>query len=112
MAGERYYDRLPDELKQKYPHGVRFSYEGFPIFDDYAEKTVILEEGFGERREADFAKANQRAGLAKTPKYKTWHHKEDGVTLILVDEELHDAVRHWGGVVITRRLLERKTKET
>jgi hypothetical protein len=28
----------------------------------------------------------------------TWHHKEDGRTMLLVDRELHAAVRHWGGV--------------
>jgi A nuclease of the HNH/ENDO VII superfamily with conserved WHH len=104
LAGERYYDRLPDQLKEKYPDGVLFTYEGFPIFDEYAEQTVILQTGFAGRRDIDEAKANRLCGYLDTPPGKTWHHKEDGKTLILVDRELHDAVRHWGGVVITKAL--------
>ncbi len=46
--------------------------------------------------------ANKSAGLLKTPEGMTWHHHDDGETMMLVDEKLHDAVRHTGGDAITR----------
>jgi hypothetical protein len=104
MAGKVYFDRLSDDLKGRYPDGVRFSYEGFPIFDPHATKTVTLKEGFGPSRTSDFKKANQISGLSKTPDGYTWHHKEDGHTLLLVDKDLHRDVRHWGGVSISKAL--------
>lgn len=103
-AGETYYDALPQELQDKFPDGVDFSYEGFPIFDQYATHTVEFEGGFGASRDDDFSKANKEAGFADTPADSTWHHKEDGKTLLLVDAQLHGAVRHWGGVKITKLL--------
>lgn len=103
-AGEVYYEKLPQDLKDKYPDGVEFSYEGFPIFDKYATHTAVLSNGFGESRDDDFKNANQLAGLTETPSTHTWHHKEDGKTLVLVDRELHAQVRHWGGVAITKIL--------
>jgi hypothetical protein len=103
-AGEVYHDKLPQDLKDKYPDGVEFSYEGFPIFDKYATHTAVLSGGFGESRDDDFKNANQIAGLTETPATHTWHHKEDGKTLVLVDRELHAQVRHWGGVAITKIL--------
>ena len=93
-----------NQLKDKYPDGVEFSYEGFPIFDKYATHTAVLSDGFGESRDDDFKNANQIAGLTETPATHTWHHKEDGKTLVLVDRELHAQVRHWGGVAITKIL--------
>ena len=101
-AGELY--GLDGTLHQKFPHGVRFSYEGFPIFDDYAVRTVRLEEGFAPRlpngradRSADEKRANAIFGWNETPDDMTWHHKEDAQTMILMNARLHDKVRHWGG---------------
>jgi hypothetical protein len=103
-AGEKFYDALPQELQEKFPDGVDFSYEGFPIFDPHATHTVEFPDGFGASRDDDFSKANKEAGFADTPADQTWHHKEDGTTLLLVDAQLHGAVRHWGGVKITKLL--------
>ncbi|MBU3104327.1 HNH endonuclease [Clostridium gasigenes] len=58
--------------------------------------------------QADFKAANERAGLNKDsnppvpaankpPEGYTWHHHEDGKTMILVDEQIHKEFRHIGG---------------
>lgn len=102
FAGERY--RLSDELGERYPDGVDFSYESFPIFEKYAIKVVQFEDGFAPRRpngradrSTDNDRANEIFGWAKEPRGTTWHHKEDGRTMILMDRPLHRAVGHWGG---------------
>lgn len=103
-AGETYTDWDDDDLRDKYPNGVRFSYDGFPIFEDYACKTVQFDDWFAPRRAngepdryADEKRANAIFGWSRTPEDMTWHHKEDGRTLILMSLDLHADVRHWGG---------------
>ena len=47
----------------------------------------------------DFRAANKAAGFGDSslpPKDYTWHHVEDGKPMMLVEWELHDAVRHTG----------------
>ena len=46
--------------------------------------------------------ANEAAGLARTPEGYTWHHHQDGKTMLLVPSNLHGAVRHTGGVSTIR----------
>ncbi|MFR3730496.1 HNH endonuclease [Lacrimispora sp.] len=48
-------------------------------------------------------KANQTAGYKSTPKGFTWHHVEDGKTMMLVPTDLHSAVRHTGGASLIRK---------
>jgi hypothetical protein len=104
-AGEVFYDKLTPELKTRFPDGVQFTYEGFPMFDRYAVKTVRFEDGFAPLkangradRPADDKRANAIFGWNATPEGTTWHHKEDSRTMLLVDRGLHEAVRHWGGI--------------
>ncbi|MGD9724272.1 MAG: HNH endonuclease [Pirellulales bacterium] len=92
---------LPAAIRKKYPNGVRFTSEGFPDFSPYAIKTVKVKGLTGDRRK-DADLANSKAGLSKTPPDYTWHHHEDGVSMQLVPTDLHDAVRHTGGVGVTR----------
>ena len=40
-------------------------------------------------------------GRANIPGY-TWHHVEDGRTMILIPTDLHDAYRHTGGALLIR----------
>lgn len=100
----RLYDRLPSTMRKRYPHGVLFSYEGFPLFHRYAIKTVQLEDGFrGPTRQDNFRKANDIFGWACAPRGLTWHHCEDGITMLLLDARLH-AIGHWGGVRVARQM--------
>jgi hypothetical protein len=52
---------------------------------------------------SDFARADQAAGVTK--EYRSandliWHHHQDCRTMQLVPGDLHEAVRHSGGVAI------------
>lgn len=60
----------------------------------------------------DFRKANEKVGLNKdtdppvekineSPDGYTWHHHEDGETMILVDRNIHREFTHIGGVSLT-----------
>ncbi len=86
------------KLSKKYPKGVRFTKEGFPDFSPYSIKDVKIE--YGKTRYVDFSTANKAAGFDKTPVGYTWHHSEKYGLMQLVPEELHEQVRHTGGVSI------------
>jgi hypothetical protein len=98
----RVYDgpRWTPELAKKYPNGVRFNDQGFPEFGPYAKVTVTIEPGSAGNYTTDFAEANGLAGdrLPKNMDDYTWHHHEDRKTMQLVPWDLHDAIRHAGGV--------------
>jgi A nuclease of the HNH/ENDO VII superfamily with conserved WHH len=92
-------DLLPPQYRGK---GLRFTKEGYPDFAPHAKqlpngKHHVEIEYTGSRR-ADFAAANKKAKLDQTPPGWTWHHAEDMKTMYLVPDELHEAVRHSGGV--------------
>jgi DNase/tRNase domain of colicin-like bacteriocin len=92
-------DRLPSAYRQQ---GLRFTEAGYPDFSPYAKtlpngrKSVQIK--YTGSRRADFAEANAKAGYKDTPDLFTWHHHEDGKTMILVPEDLHGVVEHTGGV--------------
>jgi len=94
-----------DLLSPKYrSKGLRFTKEGYPDFTPHARqlpngKNHVEIEYTGSRR-ADAAAANKKAKLDKTPTGWTWHHAEDMKTMYLVPDDLHDAVKHSGGVAI------------
>ena len=90
-------DDVRRALADKYPNGVRYTRAGYPVFSPYAEKTVVIDNLAGDRP-ADFAAANEAIGESRTPRGYVWHHVEDGRTLELVPKDLHEAVRHTGGV--------------
>lgn len=83
-------------VAKKYPEGVRFSDDGYPDFRPYAKEQVSIADLTGDRYK-DANKANQKAGMDRTPEGYTWHHHQDCKTMILVPAELHQAVRHSGG---------------
>lgn len=90
----------------KYPNGVPFDVNGYPIFDKYAMKTVKFDFPSLEGKSAgtcltgncttDFRLANKAAGLASTPPGYTWHHCQDMMTMQLVPQDVHSVV--FGGV--------------
>jgi filamentous hemagglutinin len=90
---------LPPKYREK---GLRFKTTGYPDFEPYAmtlpnsKKTVRIE--LTGDRAADFAAANKAAGLKQQPRNHTWHHVEDGGTMMLVPTDLHSEVAHTGGM--------------
>lgn len=106
FAGKPFPDKkLPKQYRASSGgKGVKFSDEGFPDFSPYAKQlksggTTVQIKYTGSRK-GDFAAANTAAGYKKTPAGYVWHHLEDGKTMMLVPEDLHDAVKHTGGVAM------------
>ena len=103
------------ELAKKYPEGVKFTEAGYPDFSNYAVTTVKFEFPSAEALKAntclnanynhDFTMANKAAGLESTPIGYTWHHNEDMQTMQLIPTDLHQAIRHSGGVSLIKELL-------
>jgi hypothetical protein len=54
---------------------------------------------FSGNRTTDELAANKAAGYkpAKTPEGNSWHHHQDGTTMMLVPRDLHRRVKHTGG---------------
>ena len=100
FAGQTF--ELSGDLAKNYPDGVDFTWEGFPDFSPYSTKSVQIQNLQGDAY-YDIIKANQAAGYKTTPKGFTWHHLEDGTTMMLVPTELHSAVRHTGGASLIRQ---------
>src|SRR5262245_62313783 len=102
-AGKQFpMDRLPAEIRQKYPNGVHFTDDGFPDFAPYARSTVKFDPpGFEGNHGTDFTEAFRRSGVTPDRDY-TWHHHQDGQTMQYVPTDLHGAVRHAGGVAIAK----------
>jgi hypothetical protein len=97
-AGQVY--QFEGELAVAYPNGVRFTKEGFPDLTPYAKLKLPVEGMTGTT--SDFALANKAVGFSETPAGYTWHHVEDGQTMLLVPTTLHQAVRHTGGAALLR----------
>lgn len=88
--------KLDGILGKKYPKGVKFNKYGFPDFSPYSIKTVKV-KGMNGDNEHDKKLANKIAGYGKKPTGYTWHHVEDGITMMLLPTELHSSVKHTGG---------------
>ncbi|MGC1486716.1 MAG: HNH endonuclease, partial [Albidovulum sp.] len=92
---------------------VSFEKQGFPDFSkhvyngvDASGKKISSDVNIGKltgNRKLDEQLANARAGLAKTPDGYTWHHHQDLGRMQLVEEGVHAATGHTGGVGIFRR---------
>lgn len=100
-AGQVYpVEKLPLDLQKKFPHSVPFTGSGFPDFTRYAKKKVRIKVT-GDHYQ-DTKLANEVAGYKKEPEGYTWHHHHDGETMMLVDFELHQFVKHTGGAAIVK----------
>ena len=84
-----------------HPSGVKFNERGFPDFSPYTIEQVTL-DGLTGRYRTDAKRANAAVGLAKTPPGYVWHHVEDGRTMQLIPQDIHQAARHTGGAAILR----------
>ena len=92
-------NKLGEQVRGSYPHSVPFDGNGFPDFARYAEKKFKME--FTGSRNKDFKIADKKAGITKAYREEhglTWHHHQDGETMLLIPTKIHDAVRHTGGV--------------
>lgn len=93
-------------------NGISVSYPGgYPDFSPYYHPTVapvIIKVSSPKNNHKDFENANKEAGLSKDsdppvpsknepPDGYTWHHHEDGKTMVLVEEDIHDEFKHIGG---------------
>ena len=94
-------------IKEKYGD-ILYNSAGYPIFDKYAIARVELPNLNGlEGGAIDIRAANMmhHGTTANIPGY-TWHHLEDGKTLILIPTELHDRTvsgyAHSGGAKLLR----------
>ena len=107
-ARTRYFSSLgitENTLSQEYAGGtfttilgdvVDFTSNGHVVLDNYAIAAITLDLT-GESSK-DIAKANKLFfGTSIGPQGYTWHHLEDGRTLILVPTSVHENVKHTGG---------------
>ena len=97
----------------KQGQSVRYT-NGYPDFTRYSHpfvKPVKITVAKPINRKKDYKEANLKAGLNKksnppvpaldeAPKGYTWHHHQDGTTMILVDKSVHREFTHAGGVSI------------
>ncbi|WP_228469527.1 HNH endonuclease [Paenibacillus sp. JNUCC31] len=127
MATKPKYARIPEKWYAKGGHisidekgvwtytnkkGVSVSYpNGYPDFSKYYHpdvKPVKIEYAQPKNYPKDYEAANKEAGLSKTsnpsvpeknkpPEGYTWHHMEDGKTMVLVEKDVHDEFKHMGG---------------
>ena len=107
-ARTRYFSSLgilENTLNQEYAGGkfttilgdvVDFTSNGHVVLDNYAIAAVTLDLTGDSSK--DIAKANKLFfGTSIGPQGYTWHHLEDGRTLILVPTSIHENVKHTGG---------------
>ena len=104
-AGEEFpRSALPKRFRER---GLRFKETGYPEVEPYAktlpngQKKVHID--YQGTRPKDVVAANKAAGLEEQPEGWIWHHDEaDFGAMYLVPEDLHEAVRHSGGVATYR----------
>ncbi|ECF2471337.1 type IV secretion protein Rhs, partial [Salmonella enterica subsp. enterica serovar Oranienburg] len=105
FAGKIYpASKLPVDIRGKYPHGVPFNHAGFPDFSRYSIKNTRIE--LGASRNVDFGRADRAVGYGPgnpRPEGYTWHHHQDSGYMQLVPTDLHDAIRHSGGISTSKR---------
>lgn len=98
-----------EELQEKYPDGVTFTPEGFPLFYPYIHpdhEPVVIE--LASTSSKDIRNAYEAAGIDRATAKEmqqdwVWHHTHvydqdtDRGELILIPRDLHAAVKHAGG---------------
>ncbi|MDZ4150282.1 HNH endonuclease, partial [Methylicorpusculum sp.] len=86
---------------QIHPSGIPFTSQGFPDFSSVTKAEVQIQSLTGNYAK-DSALANQAVGISQTPTGFVWHHVEDGLTMQLISQDIHNAVRHTGGAAVIR----------
>ncbi len=98
---------LANIVKEKYGD-ILMTEIGSPVFDKYAVARIVSDGLTGANGGMDdIALANLiHHGTKDTPIGYTWHHLEDGKTMILIPSDLHEAYRHTGGADFLREGLK------
>jgi hypothetical protein len=98
-------DQLPAAYRQQ---GLWFKATGHPDFEPFAltlpNGQKYVEIAYTGSRSGDFAAANAKAGFQRMPAGYTWHHSEELGRMYLVPKNLHDAVKHTGGVATNKHV--------
>ncbi len=99
---------LPAALTEKYGiKSIRFNAKGFPVWPKRGPKGPIVIQAectikYTGSRDADFTAADEKVRETnpdwEQPEDYTWHHHEDMKTMQCIPTDLHEAVRHSGGV--------------
>jgi len=89
--------------------GVPFTKDGYPDFGNYLYKgskgkAEVQLEKFTNHKD-DRIIADRLAGFKETPDGYTWHHKEDGTTMQLVQRSIHKKTGHTGGNTIYKKAI-------
>lgn len=88
---------------------------GYPDFEPYAIQSVDVPDLKGNHDKnpgGDFGKADARASKGGANyDLNTWHHHENGVTMMEVPKDIHERFRHRGGVSAIKRKLNCKAQE-
>jgi hypothetical protein len=100
LAGKQFpTEQLPSAYRNQ---GLRFTDTGFPDFEPHAmtlpNGQKYVEIRYTGSRPGDYAAANAKAGYRKTPPDYTWHHSEELGKMYLIPTDLHDLIKHTGGV--------------
>lgn len=99
---------LPKILKTSGGVDITFDTNGFPDFTDHVvlinKKKQLYEIDMQGNYSSDFSIPDAKAGI--TEKYRidnklTWHHHQDGRTMMLVPRDINGGIRHTGGKSIT-----------
>jgi RHS repeat-associated protein len=90
-----------DYAGETHPSGVEFNDQGFPDFSPYAEAQADV-KGLTGVYGIDEKLANEAVGLDATPAGYVWHHVENGTTMQLIPQDIHNAARHTGGSAVIR----------
>ncbi len=82
---------------QNHPRtGIPFDADGYPDFSKVAKTSLEVDQS--GNRYSDEKAANQKAGYKETPREYTWHHHQNGRTMVLVPTDVHLRTGHTGGV--------------
>lgn len=77
---------------------------GFPKFEDYSQGSVKIPLSGDSRRDLELASEMYRKQTGNAdwtmPNGMTWHHYEDGTTMMLVPSQLNLQARHAGGAAL------------
>lgn len=96
---------FPVSIRGKYLHGVPFNHAGFADFSRYSIKSVTIT--LGNSWNADFKLAAKVAGYGPSnprPVNDTWHHHENTGYMQLISTDIHNAVKHTGGIAVSKKI--------
>jgi hypothetical protein len=93
--------KLAEAIKPK----TSITYEnGFPKFDEFSQGSVKIPMSGNSTKDMDladelFRKQNGQADWTR-PSDMTWHHREDGTTMMLVPKAINGGAQHAGGAAL------------